>query len=98
MVSSEIIGSPRARKARETPVKDNWKCILICFAMSLANCQYGYDTATVAGFQAMVGFLKVYGYKDPKSKIGWNIETVPQQLISSFLQIGTIIGVLLTHL
>lgn len=66
--------------------------------MSLANCQYGYDTATVAGFQAMTGFLKVYGYEDPKSKIGWNIETVPQQLISSFLQIGTIIGVLLTHL
>ncbi|KEF60892.1 uncharacterized protein A1O9_02456 [Exophiala aquamarina CBS 119918] len=65
--------------------------------MSLANCQYGYDTATVAGFQAMVGFLKVYGYEDPKAKIGWNIETVPQQLISSFLQIGTIIGVLLTH-
>lgn len=29
-------------KGRETSVKDNWKCILICLAMSLANCQYGY--------------------------------------------------------
>ncbi|KAF2190562.1 MFS transporter [Zopfia rhizophila CBS 207.26] len=85
-------------KGRDTGVKDNWKCILICLAMSLANCQYGYDTATIAGFQAMVGFLKVYGYQDKKSKIGWNIHTTPQQLISSFLNIGTIIGVILTHL
>ena len=106
---------PGHRRARETPFASNWKCVLICLAMSMANCQYGYDTATVAGFQvrsisdqrvyrypdcwlqAMTGFLRVYGYKDPKSKRGWNIETTPQQLISSFLQIGTIIGVLLTH-
>lgn len=86
------------RKARETPFASNWKCILICVAMSLANCQYGYDTATVAGFQAMTGFLRVYGYEDPDSRTGWNIKTVPQQLISSMLQIGTICGVLLTHL
>ncbi|KAF2838448.1 MFS transporter [Patellaria atrata CBS 101060] len=82
---------------RATPIKENWKCIIICLAMSLANCQYGYDTATIAGFQAMVGFLKIYGFKDPQAKIGWNIHTTPQQLISSFLNIGTIIGVVLTH-
>lgn len=87
----------RHRRARETPFASNWKCIAICIAMSMANCQYGYDTATVAGFQAMIGFLKVYGFEDPSSPRGWNIETVPQQLISSFLQIGTILGVLLTH-
>jgi MFS family permease len=44
----------------------------------------------------MVGFLEVYGYRDQKAKIGWNIATAPQQLISSFLNIGTIIGVILT--
>lgn len=44
----------------------------------------------------MIGFLQVYGYKDSGSPTGWNIGTVPQQLISSFLNIGTIIGVLLT--
>lgn len=38
-------------KARATPVRDNMKCILICLAMSMANCQYGYDTATIGGFQ-----------------------------------------------
>jgi hypothetical protein len=59
---------------------------------------HSYDTATIAGFQAMPGFLKVYGYEDKKSKIGWNIATTPQQLISSFLNLGTIIGVVLTHL
>jgi MFS family permease len=53
------------------------------------------DTAAVAGFQAMVGFLEVYGYKDAKVKSGWNIHTKPQQLISSFLNVGTIVGVLL---
>lgn len=53
------------------------------------------DTAAVAGFQAMVGFLKVFGYEDPKAKSGWNIHTKPQQLISSFLNVGTILGVIL---
>lgn len=32
------------RGSRDTGIKDNWKCILICLAMSLANCQYGYVT------------------------------------------------------
>lgn len=44
----------------------------------------------------MVGFLKVYGYKDPKAPTGYNLATEPQQLISSFLNVGTIIGVVLT--
>ncbi|SPO02645.1 related to transporter (major facilitator superfamily) [Cephalotrichum gorgonifer] len=83
-------------KGRETSIRDNWKCILICLAMSMANCQYGYDTATISGFQAMVGFLQVYGYEDSESPTGWNIATVPQQLISSFLNVGTIVGVILT--
>jgi len=38
-------------KGRETPAVDNWKCILIRLAMSMANCQYGYDTVTIGGFQ-----------------------------------------------
>jgi MFS family permease len=43
----------------------------------------------------MIGFLEVFGYRDPEVKTGWNIHTKPQQLISSFLNVGTIIGVLL---
>jgi sugar porter (SP) family MFS transporter len=83
-------------KERNTPLLANWKCLLICCIMSMANCQYGFDTAAVAGFQAMIGFLKVFGYKDPKLPLGWNIKTKPQQLISSFLNVGTIIGTILT--
>lgn len=44
----------------------------------------------------MVGFLKVFGYPDPERPIGYNIGTKPQQLITSFLNVGTIAGVLLT--
>ena len=68
--------------------------------MSLANCQYGFDAAVISGFQAMVGFLMVFGYRDETTDgsplTGWNIATQPQQLISSTLNIGTIIGVIFT--
>ncbi|KIX10426.1 uncharacterized protein Z518_01508 [Rhinocladiella mackenziei CBS 650.93] len=83
-------------KERVTHLKDNWKCVLICLAIAMANCQYGFDTATIAGFQAMVGFLEIFGYRDPTRELGWNIKTKPQQLISSLLNVGTIVGVLLT--
>jgi len=41
---------------------------------------------------AMVGFLKVFGYEAPNSPIGWNISTVVQQLITSLMVVGGIIG------
>lgn len=81
---------------RNNHVAQNWKCILICFCMSLANCQYGFDTATISGFQAMVGFLEVFGYPDPARPSGWNISTRSQQLIASTLNVGTIAGVAVT--
>jgi MFS transporter, SP family, sugar:H+ symporter len=40
----------------------------------------------------MVGFLMVFGYRAPASPIGWNISTVVQQLITSLMVIGGIIG------
>ena len=81
---------------RNTPLAANWKCILICLFVSMANAQYGFDTTAVEGFQAMVGFLKVYGHRDAKTASGWNIHTHPQQLISSFLNVGTIVGTIFT--
>ncbi|KAF2094095.1 MFS transporter [Rhizodiscina lignyota] len=81
---------------RNTPLAANWKCIGICLFVSMANAQYGFDTNAVAGFQAMIGFLEIFGYKDPKSVTGWNLHTGPQQLISSFLNVGTIIGAICT--
>ncbi|KAH8808626.1 MFS transporter [Xylogone sp. PMI_703] len=81
---------------RNTPLLANWKCLVICAVVSMANLQYGFDTGAVAGFQAMTGFLQVFGYKDPTRPSGYNIHTKPQQLISSFLNVGTIIGTILT--
>jgi sugar porter (SP) family MFS transporter len=42
------------------------------------------------GFQAMPGFLEVFGYLDPSLPAGYGIGTVFQQLITSFLQVGLI--------
>ncbi|KAK0619122.1 MFS transporter [Immersiella caudata] len=81
---------------RDTPFRRNLHCFLICLLMSLANLQYGYDTATIAAFQAMRGFLQVFGYRDPALPAGWGIEPTHQQLITSFMNVGTMFGVLFT--
>jgi len=81
---------------RNNHIKDNLKCVAICIAMSMANMQYGIDVGAISGFQSMIGFLKVFGYRDEKLKVGWGIETKPQQLIASCLNLGTIIGLFTT--
>ena len=40
------------------------RIIGICFFIALAQFQYGYDSASVSGFQSMPGFLAVFGYVD----------------------------------
>lgn len=42
----------------------------------------------------MHGFLRTYGHLDPRTKTGWNMGTTPQQLAASFVNFGTISGVL----
>lgn len=64
--------------------------------MSLANIQYGFDAAVIASFQAMTGFLEIFGYPEAPPRTGWAITTTTQQLITSFLNVGTIVGVLFT--
>ena len=46
------------------------------------------------GYQAMPGFLKVFGYKDPSLAAGYGIDTQFQQLITSLLNVGQIIAAL----
>ncbi|KAI0010488.1 general substrate transporter [Xylariaceae sp. FL0662B] len=79
---------------RNNGVKENWKCALICLGMAFANAQYGFDVSAVGTFQTMPGFLMVFGYRDPTLKGGWGITTTDQQVVASFLNVGTIIGVL----
>lgn len=54
------------------------------------------DTAAVGGFQAMIGFLKIFGYPDPELEGGWGLHTKPQQLIASFINVGVIVGTLVS--
>ncbi|KAI1399230.1 general substrate transporter [Hypoxylon fuscum] len=79
---------------RNNGFRQNWKCALICLGMAFATTQYGFDVAAVGTFQTMPGFLMTFGYEDPALKGGWGISTTHQQLIASFLNVGTIIGVL----
>ncbi|KAL2195184.1 general substrate transporter [Corynascus similis CBS 632.67] len=64
------------------------RVIIICFLIALGQFQYGYDSAAVAGFQSMPGFLEVYGYVDPTNPIGFNIRTDVQRLIQSLMNVG----------
>jgi len=41
---------------------------------------------------AMIGFLEVFGYRDPATSVGWNISAGRQQLISSLMTLGAVIA------
>ncbi|KAI2615415.1 general substrate transporter [Hypoxylon sp. NC1633] len=79
---------------RNNGIKENWKCALICLGMAFACAQYGFDVSAIGTFQTMPGFLMTFGYSDPALKGGWGISTTDQQLVASFLNVGTMIGVL----
>lgn len=48
--------------------------------------QYGIDTAAVGGLQAMPGFLKVFGYEDPTSPLGYGIDVSHQTYFSDVME------------
>lgn len=52
----------------------------------------GLDLGAISGLQAMPSFLAVYGYKDPTATFGYGITAVVQQLISSLMSLGAIVG------
>ncbi|KAK4233935.1 general substrate transporter [Achaetomium macrosporum] len=80
-----------AEKPGET-WKAHWKCFIACGIIVLSPFQYGVDFGLIGGLQAMPGFLKIYGHKAPGTAIGWNIDTVRQQLISSLMTLGAFIS------
>ncbi|KAJ4421800.1 hypothetical protein N0V85_000043 [Neurospora sp. IMI 360204] len=65
------------------------RIIAVSFFITLSYFQYGYDSAAIAGFQSMRGFLKIYGHVDPHTPIGYNISTDVQRLIQSLINIGS---------
>ncbi|KAK4169757.1 putative sugar transporter [Cladorrhinum sp. PSN259] len=91
----------------ESPPKEtwrsHWKCFIACGLIVLSPFQYGVDFGLIGGLQAMVGFLKIYGHPAPQTAIGWNLDTMRQQLISSLMTLGAFIssgtaGVVATYL
>ncbi|KAF4624588.1 hypothetical protein G7Y89_g13583 [Cudoniella acicularis] len=76
----------------QTSVRANWKCMVIACVVATANMQYGFDTAVVGSFQAMPGFLKVFGFVDPSIKIGYGIDPTFQQLITSLVTLGSFVS------
>ncbi len=49
------------RQLRQTDLLANWKCLLICCVVSMANLEFGIDSGEVGSLQAMPGFLAVFG-------------------------------------
>ncbi len=61
---STMDGTYDSRKGRLTTFWEERRVIFICFLIGFAQFQYGYDSAAVAGFQSMAGFLRIFGYPD----------------------------------
>ncbi|KAH7002495.1 general substrate transporter [Ilyonectria destructans] len=77
---------------KEDTIRANWRCFIACGIIVLSPFQYGLDFGLIGGLQAMPGFLKIFGYRDPETAIGWNIATNRQQLIASFMTLGAFIS------
>ncbi|KAL2838557.1 hypothetical protein BJY01DRAFT_258022 [Aspergillus pseudoustus] len=75
-----------------TTLWQNRKCLFLCCLVSMANLQYGFDLAAIGALQAMPGFLKVFGYEDPASDMGYAIDSTVQQLITSLLTLGSFVS------
>jgi len=76
----------------KTTLWENRKSVLICSLVASASFQYGLDFSLIGGFQAMTGFLEVFGVPDPTSPTGWNLTVLVQQLISSLMTLGAFVG------
>lgn len=57
-----------------TTLRQNRKRLLLCCLVSMANLQYGFDLAAIGALQAMPGFLRVFGYIDPRSRTEYSID------------------------
>lgn len=57
----------------------------------MANMQYGFDLAAVGSLQAMPGFLKVFGYRDPSSDTGYAIDVSVIFLRHDFMDLANVL-------
>ncbi|KAK0648090.1 general substrate transporter [Cercophora newfieldiana] len=90
--SGEIAPSAEYRGERDDSLRAHFRFVWVTLLVACALLEYGFDKSIVGSFQAMVGFLKVFGYEDPRVPAGWNIAAVPQQIISSFMLLGAFLS------
>ncbi|KAL2018419.1 hypothetical protein VTK56DRAFT_838 [Thermocarpiscus australiensis] len=90
--SGSDLPPPEAVAEETYTMKQHWKSLAACTLVSMCPFQYGIDFGLIGGLQAMIGFLRVFGYEDPSVPGGWNIETDRQQLISSLMTLGAFIS------
>lgn len=67
--------------SRNTAILANKRILWNTALMTLAKVQYGFDAAVIESFQAMEGFLKIFGYALPPPRHGYEIVTTTQHLI-----------------
>ncbi|KAH8898375.1 general substrate transporter [Thozetella sp. PMI_491] len=82
----------------QTSLWANWKCVLICCLVAMANLGYGIDIGVMSSFQAMPGFLIVFGYPDPRRPGVYAIGATFQQLINSLVTLGSFLSSLVAGL
>lgn len=59
----------------DNSLRANWRILAVTLYMGISLFEYGFDKGAIAGFQAMPGFLMVFGYKTPSGK--WGIHVRP---------------------
>lgn len=69
---------------RDLSLLANWRVLLYTLYLGMALFVYGYDKGAIAGFQAMPGFLEVFGYKTPEGT--WAIAVSANQCLGPFSQ------------
>lgn len=97
---------------RDTSIRANWRTLAVAFYLGISLFGYGFDKGAIAGFQAMPGFLMIFGYQSPGGEWDIHVSVVstrkviiylltsqqagPQQIISSFMILGSFLGSLLS--
>ena len=84
--------------AASAPVHGVWanrRALLCSLVFCSAAFQYGLDVGLTPAFMSMVGFLEIFGYPSAASASGWNLSVVVQQLFTSLMVLGGIIGSLM---
>ena len=59
------------RGEKDDSLKAHVRFLWLTVRASCALIEYGFDQGIIGSFQAMVGFLKVFGYEDPRVPSGW---------------------------